>query len=176
MKNKNIIISTVILLFFLILIIIAIGMDSKEEKLELSNDSKVVLKNAEREAKSVRENQKKEFNYINVDEFAKLYAANDKSLVLLSKDLCNYCDMSEAILQSIMKKYKIDINYLSAEEMNEDEEAREKFTSLDPMFSNGYNTPVLFLVGRNSIINLVDGLTDRAHYIEFFKYIKYIDD
>ena len=60
MKNKNIIIGTVVLLFFLILIIIAIGMDSKEEKLELSNDSKVVLKNAEREAKSVRENQKKE--------------------------------------------------------------------------------------------------------------------
>ena len=166
-EKKYIIIGTICLILVLLIVVVFAGKKGNEEKLEYSNDPNVIVKNAEAEAAAVTEGAKKAFDNIDLAKYLELYKGDTPSLVMLARESCYYCNIAEPIVQSIMKKYKIDIYYLDPDKFTEEE--KNDFINSNERFSDGFGTPMLFLVGNNSIIDVVEGLTDRAHYIEFFK-------
>ena len=75
---------------------------------------------------------------------------------------------------------RIDQLFLTAKDLFEtikdefSEEDNQKFMESDEFLGEGVGTPLLMNVGNEKIIDKVDGLTDSAHYIQFFKDNGYI--
>lgn len=166
-EKKIIIIGTICLIVVLCVVVVFAGKAGNKEKLEMSNDANVIVENAEKEAAAVTEGSKKAFTNIDVAKYLELYSGSEVSLVLLARESCYYCNIAEPIIQSIMKEYNIDIYYLNPDEFTD--ETKQQFIDSNEKFADGFGTPMLFLVGNDSIIDVVDGLTDKAHYVQFFK-------
>ena len=134
---------------------------------ELSNDAEVILANAQKESAEVKDSEKKEFKQIDVAKYLEYYEGSEPQIILLARPTCTYCQIATPIIQNVMFEYDIEVNYLNTD--NFTDETQTQFVKSDEFFSSGYGTPVLFVVKDSAIISKVDGMTDRAHYIEFFK-------
>ena len=177
MKDKKFaIIGTVIVIALLIVAVVFAGKSdkNKDNDLQFSNDAETIIANAEKESAAVVEGAKKEFDRIDVNQYLEYYAGETPTLVMVARETCHYCQIAEPIVQSIMKEYDIAVNYLDVDEFTE--ETSEQFKASDEMFADGFGTPMLLLVGNNSIIDLVDGLTDKAHFVEFFRSNGFINE
>ena len=78
---------------------------------ELSNDPETIYANAQKESETVKSDEMKEFNSIDVTTYLDYYAGEDTKLVLLARPTCHYCQIAEPILQNIMYEYNIDLLY-----------------------------------------------------------------
>ena len=76
------------------------------------------MENAEKESESVKSNEIKELNNINVSDYLEFYAGEESKLVLVARPTCHYCQIAEPILQNIAYKYDLEINYLNTDENN----------------------------------------------------------
>lgn len=167
MNKKNyLVIGGICLLVILLVICFGLGEKDSSSK-ELSDDATVIMENAQKESASVAENEKKEFEQINVSRYLELYSANENTLVLLARPTCHYCQIAEPIIQNIAYKNNIDIKYLNTDNFEGDDIVNLRDSN--EMFKEGFGTPLLLIVGNNEIKDKVDGLTDKAHYEEFFK-------
>lgn len=169
MNKKTFAIIGVSIIVILLIISSSVNNDNKST---ISDNPTQIIENAQTESQNVKENEKKEFISINTDEYLNKYNGEEKSLVLLARPTCHYCQIAEPIIQNIAYEYDLDINYLNTDEFQEGD--REKLIESDEFFSNGFGTPVLFVLGNGKIIDKVDGLTDYAHYVKFLKENKFI--
>lgn len=154
-----------VVLVILIIVSCVIKVDKKEK--ELSNDANVVLENAQAESAAVVDDEKSEFNQIDINQYLEMYNGSEKQLILIARPTCGYCQIAEPIIQNLMYEHNIEINYLNTDNFSEEDDAT--LVKSDELFSSGYGTPTLIVVGNGGIISNVDGLTDTAHYEKFFK-------
>lgn len=140
------------------------------------NDAEEMTQSAEKEAAAVKDEERREFAKAeNVDHYLNLYNATDKKrLVLLASPTCGYCQIAAPILENIAYEYDIKIYYLDSSAFSGDDQT--KFISSNEAFASGFGTPMLLLVSEGKIHDSVDGLVDRAGYIEFFKKHGYINE
>lgn len=122
---------------------------------------------AVKDAANVSEEERAEANQIDIDTYIKLYNSSKKSLVLFSRPTCQYCQIATPILENIIYKYDVDINYLNTDELDEDSNAT--LVTSNEYFEDGYGTPLLLVVGNGEIIDQIEGLTTKDNYIDFFK-------
>lgn len=139
----------------------------------LSNDPDTIMKNAQSESASVKASEKKEPNQIDVPDYLELKAGSEAKIILLARPTCGYCQIAEPILYNIAYEYDLEINYLNSDNFTEDDEV--DFIKSDELFSKGYGTPYLFIVKDDAVLDSIEGMTDRAHYIEFFKHYGIIE-
>lgn len=172
MKNKEIFIVIGIIIISFILVFAFSVKSKSNNSVNDSNDVNSILENAEKESNSVKSSELKELNNINVSDYLEFYAGEESKLVLVARPTCHYCQIAEPILQNLAYKYDLEINYLNTDDFSEEDDKR--FTESDEFLKNGIGTPLLLNVGKNKIIDKVDGLTDSAHYIKFFKDNSYI--
>lgn len=152
----------IILLVVLLIVCASINPNSK-----YSNNSTSIIENAIEESSNIKEEEKKDFIEINVDEYLNKYNGEEKSIVLVARPTCNYCQIAEPIIHNIAYKYDLTINYLNTDNFQNDDSQR--FIQSDEFFSNGFGTPMLLLVSNGKIDDMVDGVTDTKHYEEFLK-------
>ena len=166
MEKRNIwgIIGVVVLIFIILLIAFAVGKNGEDE---LSEGSQQIVDRAVAEASAISDDAKKEFTFINVDEYLDYYNGSEAVIVLLARPTCQYCAIAEPILQHIAYTYNLDIKYLNTDDF--DEESQMKFVQSNERYHEGYGTPNLLIVANSSIIDIVDGLTDTEEYLEFFQ-------
>ena len=157
------------LIFILLIISASIKNDTKES---LSNNPQEIIQNAQEESQNVKDSEKKDFISINIDDYLNKYISEEKSLVLIARPTCHYCQIAEPILHNIAYKYDLDINYLNTDEFENGDS--QKLIESDSFFENGFGTPLLLVVGNNKINDKVDGLTDTKHYITFLKNNEFI--
>lgn len=172
MKNKKefLIVGLIILIAIILVALLSIdGADNKQAKEE--SDSSI-FDNATKESANVKDSEKKDFININVDQYLEYYAADSETLILVARPTCSYCQIAEPILHNIAYEYDIDINYLNTDDFTDDDQT--SFVKSDDLFETEYGTPMLLSVGKNSIKDYVNGLTDKKHYIEFLKSNNYI--
>ena len=163
MKKKIFGIVGIILLIVLIIICCSIKPDKDNE----SYAGEEIITNATAEALKVKEDEMKEFTSINVDEYLNIYNGEEKTLVLVARPTCQYCQIAEPILHNIAYKYNLNINYLNTDEFQEEDSS--KFIGSNSFFSSGFGTPMLLIVSNGKINDIFDGVTDTKHYIEFLK-------
>lgn len=171
-KQKILSIGLIIILAILMIICCFVGGGDDSKELKLSEDASTIMANAEKESAAVSDEEKKEFNNINVDTYLEYYNGEEEKLVLIASPTCQYCQIAEPIIQNIAYNYNIDINYLNTNEISKED--GEKLMSSDEFFSEGFGTPLLLIVSNGQIKDKVDGLTDKAHYVEFFKNYEFI--
>ncbi|MBQ9018716.1 MAG: thioredoxin family protein [Bacilli bacterium] len=157
------------LIFILLIISASVKNDTKES---LSNNPQEIIQNAQEESQNVKDSEKKDFISINIDDYLNKYISEEKSLVLIARPTCHYCQIAEPILHNIAYKYDLDINYLNTDEFENGDS--QKLIESDSFFENGFGTPLLLVVGNNKINDKVDGLTDTKHYITFLKNNEFI--
>lgn len=144
----------------------------KSSSTTLSEDANTIMENAQRESESISENAKKDLKEISVSDYLNYYKEGEHKIVLLARPTCGYCQIAEPIIQNVAHEYDLEINYINTDNFAGDDE--KNLIESDEYFSNGFGTPLLLVVGENKIIDKVDGLTDRAHYVEFFKTNEFI--
>ena len=170
MNKKAFGIIGVVLVIVLLIISCTINSDKGKDSTE---DMKQIIYNAQEESQNVKEEEQKEFTEINIDEYLNKYNNEEKSLVLIGRPTCHYCQIAEPILHSIAYKYDININYLNTDNFQNDD--GRKLVESDQFFSDGFGTPLLLVVSNKSINDKISGLTDTKHYIEFLKENGYIN-
>lgn len=176
MKENKKLITILVIILVLILIIICASIGGKKEDTTKNATStenvEQTLTNAQKESEAVKDSEKKDFTQINIDKYLEYYAGSENTLILIARPTCHYCQIAEPIIQNIAYKYDIDINYLNTDNFSDDDQ--EKLIKSDKSFEEGFGTPLLLVVSNNKIVDKVDGLTDAAHYEEFFKKYGYI--
>ncbi len=128
---------------------------------------------AVKNASEVSDEERVSPHEISVDEYVDLYKSDKKSLVLFSRPTCQYCQIATPILENIIYKYKVEINYINTDELSDDDNA--SLVSSDEYFSEGYGTPLLLVVGNGEIIDKIEGLTTKDNYISFFKEYEFME-
>ncbi|MCI8569664.1 MAG: hypothetical protein HFJ11_06810 [Bacilli bacterium] len=136
-------------------------------KYEISEEPNKILENAQNESKKVKEEEQKELTEINIDKYLEYYQGSENKIILIARPTCSYCQIAEPIIRKIAKEKDLEINYLNTDNFENDDEA--KLVKSDEFFNEGFGTPLLLIVKDNKIVDKIDGLTDTAHYTEFFK-------
>lgn len=154
-------------IIIVVLLLVCGSINPSKETNTSSEDIQTILSNATQESENVKDNEKKEFISINIDEYLNKYNSSDKSIVLIGRPTCHYCQIAEPILHNIAYKYNVDINYLNTDEFQDGDS--QKLVESDSFFSEGFGTPLLLILSNGSINDKVDGVTDTNHYVEFLK-------
>ena len=176
-NNKIMIIVTAIIIVVLVgLCFVVGGKDTGTSETKLDEDVETIMSNLQSESAAVTEEQKGEFGaYINVSEYMDLYnKEGEYSLIWVARPTCSYCELTTPVIQKMIKDYSVYISYLNTDEFSEDDTGTFIGTSED--FAEGFGTPMLLVVGDGKILDKVDGATDTAHYIEFLKKYKFIEE
>lgn len=176
-KKKLGIILVVVLVIVLIIAASIGGSGSKSEgsstgKDSGSYDAEQIVENAQKESDAVKDSEKKELTNINVDTYLEYFNGEEKKVILLARPTCGYCEIAMPIIQKVAKDYDLEINYLNSDEFEGEDEA--KFVASSEEFKE-YGTPTLFIVSNGEVVSMVEGLTDYAHYEQFFKDNGFID-
>ena len=149
----------------------AVSVSNAEEYGKSSNaeesDEDGIYEEAVKNAAEVKDDERGEFHQISVDEYLELYKSSGKSIVLLSRPTCQYCQIATPILENIVYKYNAKLNYINTGELSDDDNS--KLVSSDEYFKDGYGTPLVIVVGDSKIIDEIEGLTTKENYISFFK-------
>jgi thiol-disulfide isomerase/thioredoxin len=169
MNKKTFGIIGVVVLIILLIICCSIKPNTKET----TDSTEDIIEKVTRESQEVKEKEKKEFTEINVEEYLNKYNDEEKSLVLVARPTCHYCQIAEPIIHNIAYKYDLTINYLNTDNFKDDDSQR--FIQSDEFFSNGFGTPMLLIVSNGKIDDMVDGVTDTKHYEEFLKNNSFIE-
>ena len=167
MKNNTKWIIIGIAAIVLLVIASAIGSNKQNTPPKDSEDVEVIVSNAEKESEKASQEDLQDFPEIKMDQYLEYYNGEEGKIVLLARPTCHYCQIAEPIIKKIAQDYNLNIEYLNTD--NFSEEDNSKLMNSDEFFKEGYGTPILLIVGQSKIINKVDGLTDTAHYIKFFK-------
>ena len=171
---KGIIISLGIIL---LLVICGLASSNTEEYSKNSSSSESsdesVYDIAVGESASVKDSERESPKEISVNDYLELYKGKENKLVLISRPTCQYCQIATPIIENLIYKYGIEINYLNSDEFSEDDSAN--LVASDEYFSEGYGTPLLLVVGNSQVVDKVEGLTDSASYIEFFKKYEFME-
>ena len=125
---------------------------NKENNTNITEDANTILANAQKESTNIKDSEKKDFINIDVNKYLEYFNGTEKKIILIGRPTCHYCEIAEPILHNVAFEYNLDINYLNIDN-----------------FSEGFGTPTLLIVSEGKIHDKVDGLTDKTHYIEFFK-------
>ena len=163
-KQKYIFIGLGILL--VILLVVSASLTSEKKDGTAPSEVGNILENAQNESAAAEQAEKKEFTEINVDKYLEYIAGSEAKIILFARPTCQYCQIAEPILKVINKVYDLEINYVNTDEFTEDDQKR--VLDSDEFFNDGFGTPLLLVVKDNKIVDKVDGLTDTAHYVEFF--------
>lgn len=132
------------------------------------------LETAIKEAGEVSDDERVSPTEITVDEYLDIYNGKENQIILLSRPTCQYCQIATPILENIIYKYGVKINYINTDNLDDDSNA--KLVTSDDYFSEGYGTPTLLVVGNGEIKDTIDGLVTRDDYISFFKQYGFMEE
>lgn len=118
--------------------------------------------------KIIKEDAELLLNYIGINEYEKILKSKDNNIVVVGQSTCRYCLNAKVILNEIVEEKGITINYLNITYLTTDE--KKIFTdSFDYFKSNSWGTPVMMIVKNGKIVDMIEQLTTKDKYIEFFE-------
>lgn len=139
---------------------------SSETNNNTSNDVNDMTSRAQEESAAVSDDEKKDFEEIDIDTYLELYEGDERSIVLFSRPTCGYCQIAEPILHHIAYQYDLTINHVNTDKMDSDDST--KLFESDDFFNDGLGTPLLMVVSNGEIVDVVNGLVDTENYVDFF--------
>lgn len=113
---------------------------------ESSSSEKVSLENAG-------------FNELSLDSYMELIAKDEKSVILVARPTCSYCELFTPILKQASEEMGITVNYVNTDKFTQDDWT--KFTgSLSYLAEEDWGTPLVLIVQNNNVV------ADNGGYVE----------
>lgn len=137
-----------------------------KESIKGAVSAEQIMSNAQNEAAAIADNERTKLISIGVDEYLQFYSDDDKTLIFVGSGSCPYCAIAKPIVEHFAYEYDMDIYFLDTGNFSGNDES--DFVSSNDYFSSGFGIPMLLYVGNNELIDIVDGLVDTEHYMEFF--------
>lgn len=104
------------------------------------------------------------FNEISISEYKKLVKGEDKSIILIARPTCGYCEKFTPILKQAKEELDLTVNYLNTDELSSDE--MEEFEN---SFDFGdWGTPMVLIVQDSKLVDKNVGYTDLETIKQFF--------
>jgi len=75
--------------------------------------------------------------------------------------------LATPILENIIYESDVDLKYVDLSTLSDDD--KTKLANSDDYFKEGISTPLLVVVGNNSMTDYIEGLNTKENYISFFK-------
>lgn len=166
MNNKNNIVFGVVAVIVIIALIIISPMLTKDSKTSDTSDGQELFSRASMESNSVKDEEKKDFNNIDVDNYLAIAHREEKNLVLVGRNGCQYCQIAEPIIQNIMYRYDLTVYYVSTDYFDED--SYTKFSNSNDLLKS-FATPLFMVVENDQILDYEQGLLDTNGYLDFLK-------
>ena len=132
-----------------------------------SSDDNDILKTATEEAANISDDERKSPDPINIDEYLEYYSGSTNTVVLFARDSCEYCKLATPILENIIYESDVDLKYVDLSTLSDDD--KTKLASSNDYFKEGISTPLLVVVGNNSMTDYIEGLSTKENYTSFFK-------
>lgn len=169
MNKKTIGIIFAGLLIILLVISATIDTDNTKKTLtKLTDDTDIILENAQNQSTKYKGSKEQNpFIKIKVDEYLEYYKDNKNRIVFIGRPTCYYCQIAVPIIQKLSYDYDLEVNYVNVDEFEGDDESN--FLNSDEKYANGFQTPLLVIIGNNKIKDEYEGLTDYAHYLKMLK-------
>lgn len=115
----------------------------------------------------IAEDAKLLLNYIDIETYNKLIKEKESNVIVIGQSTCSYCVKAKVVLNEVVSKKGVEVNYLNLSYMTQDEYT--KFTSSFEYFQGEFGTPVTLIVKNGKIVNMLEQLVTEEEYIKFFE-------
>lgn len=170
-ESKNDIIKAVLIAGLLIIFFIAvtaIGNTSKKGTYTKSTNSGVSTGDTSSQSANISEDEMGELKEIGIDEYLALKKNSEKySIIYIGRPTCSHCEVQKPIMQHMVYKYGVEINYLDTDQLDND--GISKLQKSDDYFSEGWGTPLTLIVNGDRIIDKSEGETSIEELESMFK-------
>ena len=102
----------------------------------------------------IKEDEQMLLNYIGLDEL---------NIIVIGQSTCSYCVQAKIVLNELVERKGVEINYLNISYLNSDET-----NSLD-YFKDGFGTPVMLITKNGNLIDTYEGYVPLESYIDFLE-------
>lgn len=111
--------------------------------------------------------EKAGFNEVTLSEYLDLVKSSEKSIILVARPTCGYCQQFTPILKQAMEDMNLTINYIDTDKFSEDDWT--PFTeSLDYLKNEQWGTPLTLIVQNGEAIAENNGYVELDTIKEFF--------
>ena len=96
---------------------------------------------------------------VNIDEYLKLKDSKGFNFMFIGRETCGYCVKFKEAIKELHKEYKVDINYIDTDSL--DEAGFNKLTSTEEYLQQGeWGTPTSFVYYNGNQIDMINGYID----------------
>lgn len=107
------------------------------------------------------------FNELSMNEYLKLISGKEKSIILVARPTCGYCEKFAPVLKKAMEDMNLTVNYVNTDDFS-DEDWQTFRSSLDYLNSEEWGTPLTLIVQNGVAIAENNGYVDLDTIKEFF--------
>ena len=108
------------------------------------------------------------FNELSLDEYLEVIHKDEKSIILVARPTCPYCEKFSPILKEAMDDMNLTINYIDTDKFS-NEDWTTFSESLAYLNSEEWGTPLILIVQNGEVIAENNGYVDLSTIKSFFK-------
>lgn len=108
------------------------------------------------------------FNELSLDEYLEVINKDEKSIILVARPTCPYCEKFSPILKEAMDDMNLTINYIDTDKFS-NEDWTTFSESLAYLNSEEWGTPLILIVQNGEVIAENNGYVDLSTIKSFFK-------
>lgn len=152
---KKILSITGIVLAVVIVIAAAVGVSYvKKDDSKVDDNNNVTLENAG-------------FNEVSLSEYLDLISRDEKSIILVARPTCTFCEKFTPVLKQAMDDMNLTINYVDTDKFSK-EDWTTFSSSLSYLNSEEWGTPLVLIVQKGEVIAENNGYVELSVIKEFF--------
>lgn len=152
---KKILSITGIVLAVVIVIAAAVGVSYvKKDDSKADDNNNVTLENAG-------------FNEVSLSEYLDLISRDEKSIILVARPTCTFCEKFTPVLKQAMDDMNLTINYVDTDKFSK-EDWTTFSSSLSYLNSEEWGTPLVLIVQKGEVIAENNGYVELSVIKEFF--------
>ena len=136
----------------IIAVLISVGVSYKVKEQPVISEETVTLEEAG-------------FKNISVKEFNKILNSKKKSIVIVARPTCMYCEKFAPVLKEAKDKMNLKINYIDTDEFGEDD--WYEFTSSLEFLQGEWGTPLLMIVQDGKLVDKNNGYVEYSDLEKF---------
>lgn len=107
------------------------------------------------------------FNKVTLDEYLNLVKGSEKSIILVARPTCSYCELFTPILKQAMEDMDLTINYIDTDTFSQEDWATFN-GSLDYLQNEEWGTPLTLIVQNGEVVAENNGYVELDAIKEFF--------
>lgn len=108
------------------------------------------------------------FNKLTIDKYLELIKSSEKSIILVARPTCGYCEQFSPILKKAADDMKLTINYVNTDEFTSED--WETFgNSLEYLAKEDWGTPLTLIVQNGKLVAANNGYVELDGIKSFFK-------